>query len=89
MGHSTLKGTNAPILPTSAPGIPGCLKLKYTADDVAYLVSLAEEGKYRAVIDSTYNLADVVEAHRFVDTGRKGGNVVLRVHQLQGQLPKG
>lgn len=67
----------------------GSLKLKYTADDVAYLVSLAEEGKYRAVIDSTYNLADVVEAHRFVDTGRKRGNVVLRVHQLQGQMPKG
>jgi NADPH:quinone reductase-like Zn-dependent oxidoreductase len=57
----------------------GGLKLTYTADDVAYLVSLAEEGKYQAVIDRTYNLADVVKAHRFVDTGRKRGNVVLRV----------
>lgn len=56
----------------------GGLKLTYTAGDVAYLVGLAEEGKYRAVIDRTYNLADVVEAHRFVDTGRKRGNVVLR-----------
>ena len=65
----------------------GSLKLKYTADDVAYLVRLAEEGNYQAVIDRTYNLADVVEAHRFVDTGRKRGNVVLRVHQLQGQTP--
>ncbi len=34
---------------------------------------------------ASYNLADVVEAHRFVDTGRKRGNVVLRVHQFQGQ----
>jgi len=57
----------------------GGLKLTYTAGDVAYLVGLAEEGKYQAVIDRTYNLADVVEAHRFVDTGRKRGNVVLRV----------
>ncbi|QDG68957.1 NAD(P)-dependent alcohol dehydrogenase [Pseudarthrobacter sp. NIBRBAC000502772] len=57
----------------------GGLKLTYTADDVAYLVNLAEEGTYQAVIDRTYNLADVVEAHRFVDTGRKRGNVVLRV----------
>ncbi|MCO4238201.1 NAD(P)-dependent alcohol dehydrogenase [Pseudarthrobacter sp. MDT3-26] len=65
----------------------GSLKLTYTADDVAFLVGLAEEGKYQAVIDRTYNLADVVEAHRFVDTGRKRGNVVLRVHQLQGQMP--
>jgi NADPH:quinone reductase-like Zn-dependent oxidoreductase len=52
---------------------------KYTADDVAYLVSLAESGRYRAVIDRTYDLADVVEAHRYVDTGRKKGNVVLRL----------
>jgi NADPH:quinone reductase-like Zn-dependent oxidoreductase len=60
----------------------GGLKLTHTADDVAYLVRLAEDGKYRAVIDRTYHLADVVEAHRFVDTGRKRGNVVLRVHEL-------
>jgi NADPH:quinone reductase-like Zn-dependent oxidoreductase len=51
---------------------------KYTSDDLAYLVSLAESGHYQAVIDRTYDLADIVEAHRYVGTGRKKGNVVLR-----------
>ncbi|WP_242616292.1 zinc-binding dehydrogenase [Microterricola gilva] len=38
-----------------------------------------ESGRFRAVIDRSYDLSDIVEAHRYVDTGRKRGNVVLRV----------
>ncbi len=57
---------------------------KSTAEDLAYLVDLAEAGHYRAVRDRTYDLADIAEAHRFVDTGRKRGNVVLR---LTGEQP--
>ncbi|WP_346234206.1 NAD(P)-dependent alcohol dehydrogenase [Parafrigoribacterium mesophilum] len=53
--------------------------VKYTADDLAYLVSLAESGRYQPVIDRTYGLTDIVEAHRYVDTGRKKGNVVVRI----------
>lgn len=51
----------------------------YTAEKLEFLVALAEAGRYRAVIDRTYELADIVEAHRYVDTGRKVGNVVVRV----------
>jgi NADPH:quinone reductase-like Zn-dependent oxidoreductase len=63
---------------------------KYRAEDLAYLVSLAESGRYQAVIDRSYDLADIVEAHRYVDTGRKKGNVVLRIttptnHRTEGQ----
>jgi NADPH:quinone reductase-like Zn-dependent oxidoreductase len=50
-----------------------------TAEDLAHLVGLAEEGRFRAVRDRTFDLADIAEAHRFVDTGRKRGNVVLRI----------
>lgn len=49
------------------------------AAELAQIVSLAEAGHYRPVIDRTYDLADIVEAHRYVDTGRKRGNVVLRI----------
>ncbi|SFI52858.1 MULTISPECIES: NAD(P)-dependent alcohol dehydrogenase [Microbacterium] len=49
------------------------------APELAHLVSLAEAGRFHPVIDRTYDLADIVEAHRYVDTGRKRGNVVLRV----------
>ena len=51
----------------------------YTAEDLAFLVRLAEQGHYRSVRDRSYDLADVVAAHRFVDAGRKRGNVVLRM----------
>jgi NADPH:quinone reductase-like Zn-dependent oxidoreductase len=40
---------------------------------------LAEAGELTPVIDSTYDLADIVEAHRRVDTGRKRGNVIVRI----------
>ncbi|APH46576.1 hypothetical protein BMW26_03285 [Microbacterium sp. 1.5R] len=51
------------------------------AEDLAHLVRLADSGRFRAVIDRTFDLADIVEAHRHVDTGRKRGNVVLRIPQ--------
>ena len=51
----------------------------YAAEDLAFLVRLAEQGHYRSVRDRSYNLADVVAAHRFVDAGRKRGNVILRM----------
>jgi NADPH:quinone reductase-like Zn-dependent oxidoreductase len=43
------------------------------------LFALAEEGAIRPVIDRTYTLGDIVEAHRYVDTGRKRGSVVITV----------
>ena len=57
----------------------GDLRLNYTAEDLAALVRLAEDGGFKAVIDRTYPLAEIVQAHRFVDTGRKRGNVIVQV----------
>jgi len=50
-----------------------------THDDLARLMRLAETGEFRPVIDRTFDLDDIVDAHRYVDTGRKRGNVVLRI----------
>jgi NADPH:quinone reductase-like Zn-dependent oxidoreductase len=43
------------------------------------LKELIETGTYRAVVDRTYPLEDVVAASRYVDTWQKTGNVVLTV----------
>ena len=52
---------------------------KYGKEDVQLLKRLIENGEYRAVVDQTYPLDDVVEASRYVETGQKTGNVVLTV----------
>lgn len=52
---------------------------KDTKEDMILLRTLIEAGKYRAVIDRTYPLHEIVEATRYVETGEKTGNVVITV----------
>jgi len=50
-----------------------------TKADVLYVKELIEAGKYRPVIDRRFPMEEVAEAHRYVETWRKAGNVVLTI----------
>lgn len=66
-------------LPIGGRRVAMVLPPRYHNADVLYLAGLIDAGRYRPVIDRSYALDDIVEAHRYVDTGQKVGNVVIQV----------
>ena len=57
---------------------------KLTQEDLDFFKELAEKGEFKPVIDRYYNLDQIVEAHRYVESGQKTGNVVIRIKESAG-----
>src|SRR5690554_1340569 len=45
------------------------------------LKELFEKGEFKAVIDKTFPMREIIDAHKYVGTGRKKGNVVLKIDE--------
>ena len=71
------------VLPLISPLLRGARVLfaypKIDQAMVGYFRDLMESGQFKPLIDRQYPLAEIVDAYRYVESGRKLGNVVIRV----------
>ncbi len=58
-------------------GGPAALRV----EDLGFLAKLAEAGEFTPVLDRRYPFEQIIEAHLYVDTGRKKGNVSITLEQ--------
>lgn len=58
-----------------------------TIQQLQLLKELFEKGLFKAVIDKTFAFDEIIEAHKYVNTGRKKGNVILKISNLQEHQP--
>lgn len=65
----------------------GLLPPRQLREYLERITPLIVNGRLRVVIDKKYPLPEAAVAHRYVDTGRKRGNVVLTVVDTQARNP--
>jgi len=81
---SMMIGLLSPTLGSAWVSITGAGKVvggvaRGNVRDLSFLMGLIETGDIRPVIDRTYPLDGIAEAHRYVEQGHKRGNVVIAV----------
>jgi NADPH:quinone reductase-like Zn-dependent oxidoreductase len=83
-GAFVIAGPSLPIIQKLRTSMTSSKKVLFGSDpakddDLIFLKELIEAGKIKSVIDRSYPLEQIVEAHKYVDNGHKKGNVVITV----------
>ncbi|MDR1402097.1 MAG: zinc-binding dehydrogenase [Tannerellaceae bacterium] len=47
--------------------------------DASLLKKMFESGEYKVTIDKIFTIDEIIDAHKYVETGHKKGNVVITV----------
>jgi len=77
-GIGTMIGTSVKSLFIKKKIVSGVIK--ETVKDMNFFKQLIEKGSLKAVIDRTYPLDQIAEAHAYVDKGHKKGNVIISMN---------
>lgn len=73
----SLKSDGVYLNVIKSSGSPSDLK----TDDLNFIKELMEDGKLKSIIDKSYPLDQIIQAHQYVDKGHKRGNVAITVIQ--------
>lgn len=53
--------------------------ISHSAADIIYIKNLIETGQYKPVIDRSYPLEQIADAHAYAETGHKKGNIIINI----------
>jgi NADPH:quinone reductase-like Zn-dependent oxidoreductase len=60
-----------------------CAMASETAESLVFVKDLVEAGKFKTLVDRCFPMDQAAEAHRYAESGRRQGAVVLAVGQVQ------
>ncbi len=52
----------------------------YSVQNLDHIKKMIEDGKIKAVIDKQFSMEQIAEAHDYVESGKKKGNVIINLH---------